>query len=379
MEQIDIEIIGRVQGVNYRSTIEKIANGLKLKGFVENREENLVHVRAQGYRDNLEELLKWCQRGSMFSKVQAMSFKFTTAIDKFDKFTIKNTDGIIRDKLNGIKSLGKRVKNKIIGDSEITKIPNHIIIIPDGNRRWAREKNWHPWVGHMHIVKDRSRLINLFEEAKILGIKYVTFWAFSTENWGRDEKEIEVLLNMMRGFTGELLKEGRKRGIRFRHLGRKDRLPKDILEKFEKLERETESNTTLNVQFGVDYGGRDELVRAFNRMKEDEVNMISEEVITQYLDTSSEIPEADLIIRTGGEKRTSGIMMWQAHYAEFYFTNILFPDFDAEHLRMAVLDYSYRTRRFGGTSEDDLKNVDEDKLHEPDDEEFTKLSLLPNA
>jgi undecaprenyl diphosphate synthase len=364
--------------VNYRGAISKLAESLRIKGFVETIDEDTVKILAQGDRENLEELLKWAQRGTFFSKVDGMSFTFSKDYqDEYEKFKIITNEGFIKDKLNGLKNLGKRVKDEVIKRSDIKNVPKHIAIIPDGNRRWARQKGWKPWVGHVSIVKNRNKLMDLFEESMKLGIEYVTFWAFSTENWTRDQEELDVLFDMLRNYHNEFLSKSKKYGIKFLHIGRTDRLPDDIVEKILILEKETKDFDNLTVQFGLDYGGRDELIRAFKKIskEEDEIGEIDERLIDKHLDTGkADVPDPDLIIRTGGNQRTSGIMIWQAHYAELYFTNVLFPDFDAEQLRLAVMDYSHRIRRFGGDNKKDFENVD-DNLVEPDDNELNDLAF----
>ncbi len=375
MEQIEIEISGRVQGVYYKSTVAKIATNLNLKGYIEDKEADVVYLVAQGSHDNVEELLRWTQKGSGISKVVGMSFKYSEPTEQFKKFEVREKNGFVKSKLRGVKNLGRRVKRRVVGPQELVSVPKHVAIIPDGNRRWAREKNWHPWVGHLQITKDKNKLMELFKESMRLGIEYVTFWGFSTENWKRDEKEVNVLMNMMRNFYNEFKKQAMDNNIRFRHIGRKDRFPVDIIEKIEDLESSTEDNDGLNIQFALDYGGRDEIVRAFQRMLADEVHNVDEDIVQEYLDTGMGIPDPDLIIRTGGEKRTSGMMIWQAHYAEMYFTNVLFPDFDADYLRMAVLDYSHRTRRFGGDNKKDFKEINLDELHEPEESELANYAL----
>jgi undecaprenyl diphosphate synthase len=380
MDQLEIEISGRVQGVNYRTSLEKMARNLRLKGFVKTRDENTIEVIAQGEKDSLEELLRWCQRGNMFSKITGMAFNFTEAeetSEKYKDFSIKTDNGLIKDKFEGIKNLGKRVSKKVIGKSDITNKPKHVVIIPDGNRRWAREKNWHPWVGHVAVTKNQDKLMELFKAAGKLGIEYLTFWAFSTENWKRDGKEVNVLFNLMRNFYTFFKAKAQVHKIKFRHIGRLDRLPDDIVDKLKDLEESTKKNTGLNIQFAMDYGGRDEIIRAMHKIIEDkvEVGRLDEKLITSYLDTGADIPDADMVIRTGGEKRTSGMMIWQAHYAEMYFTNVLFPDFDAEQLEMAVLDYSQRIRRFGGDNKKDLNTIDKDKLTDPEEKELSKLAF----
>ena len=166
----------------------------------------------------------------------------------------------------------------------------------------------------------------------------------------------------------EGLEEFEKEEIRFRHLGRKDRLSEDIVEGLETLEEKTKNLSKLNFQLCMDYGGRNEIVRAVNGMIKDGVQEVSEELFSKYLDTTN-LPDPDFVIRTSGEKRTSGIMPYQAAYAELYFTDVPFPEFGAEEFKRALLEYSGRVRRFGGTAGRDLKNINEDALVDPDKEE----------
>lgn len=370
IEQLDIEIIGRVQGVYYRTTLSSIAHSIGINGFVENLDNGSVHVLAQGTREKLEEFLSQTQRGSFVTKVQGLSFKFSKPKKEYSDFEVKMKEGFVKDKIESLKNLGKRV----IGDKDIVKVPNHIVIIPDGNRRWAREKSWHPWVGHLKAVKNKNRIMDIFHESARLGVKYVTLWGFSTENWSRDKEEVTMLFNLFRQGFPEFLKEFKKSGVRFRQIGRRDRIPDDVRKNIERMEKETEENSAFNVVFALDYGGRDELIRAIKKMSPEQIEQISEETISSLLDTA-DIPDPDLIIRTSGEKRTSGVMAWQGTYAELYFTNVLFPDFDAEQLRLAVFDYSYRTRRFGGTADEDLKNIDPKSLKTPDEKEMAALAI----
>ena len=234
-------------------------------------------------------------------------------------------------------------------------IPEHILMIPDGNRRWARERGLYASFGHYTSATD-ERIMELFLECKREGVKYLSFWGFSTENWKRDNKEIKSIFNLILKKIDNLKKEAHKHHIRFRHIGRKDRLPKNLMKKLNSLESETEDYQDLNVQLMLDYGGRDEIVRAVNKMLKSKVKKVNEETFSQYLD-SADIPDPDLIIRTSGEKRTSGAMPYQAAYAELYFTEDYFPEFGAEELKKAIKSFSSRIRRFGGTARQDLKKI----------------------
>lgn len=360
LPELKIEIYGRVQGVAFRDVVTRYAQSLSLTGYVKNNEDGSVVIIAQGEPHRLDEFLSWVQKGYIPMKIRAMRYEWSTASTVYTGFSIKREGSFIKDQLKGVKNLG----TELFRLKKPEKIPQHVVIIADGNRRWARQRGWHPWIGHRKAI-EYSRIKAIFDEAKKIGIKYFSVWFFSTENWDRDPKEIEVLFGLFRIMIVKWREQFLQEEIRFRHFGRKDRLPADIIETMEKLEKETEKFTKFNIQLCLDYGGKDDLVRAFRKMLEAGVKDIEEATISQYLDTH-EIPDPDLIIRTSGEQRTSGIMVYQAAYAELYFTNVCFPDFDANELYRAVLDYSGRVRRFGGTALEDTKNIDVSKLIDPD-------------
>jgi undecaprenyl diphosphate synthase len=186
----------------------------------------------------------------------------------------------------------------------------------------------------------------LLEEGKRLGLKYMSFWGFSTENWKRSKKEIDTLFDIILENLDFFRSEFEEGKIRFRVIGRRDRMPKRIVDELERLEKETESYDKMNVQLCLDYGGRDEIVRAVNKAVKDGKE-VDEESFKEFLD-SKDIPDADLIIRTSGEKRLSGLMAYQGTYAELYFVDIHFPDFGSEELKKAVEEFSKRKRTFGG-------------------------------
>lgn len=215
------------------------------------------------------------------------------------------------------------------------KIPVHVGIIMDGNRRWAKKRGLPPVAGHVQAVD--TTVEELIEKAGELGIKYLTMWAFSTENWNRDRAEVSALMNLFR--KALLDKVGRfiKKGARLRIIGDKSKFPSDIQEGMEKAVKESESNNKITVAFALNYGGRDEIKRAVVKGGVD---------FEKYLDTVG-IPDPDLIIRTAGEQRLSGFLMWQSAYSEFYFTETLFPDFTPEKFEKAIEDYQGRQRRFG--------------------------------
>lgn len=224
-----------------------------------------------------------------------------------------------------------------------TTIPTHIAIIPDGNRRWAKSKGLPPQAGHKKGVEIIESLVRTTRD---LGIKYLTGWAFSTENWKREQKENDNLFNLLRIFTKRYKKFVEKEKIRFIHLGRKDRLPKDIIKIINEMEESTKSFTRFTTAIGLDYGGHDELLRTIEKLKSQNLEFTKEN-IEKNLDTAL-LPKPDLIIRTSGEQRLSGFMSWQCAYAEFYFAKVHFPDFGPEELKNAVKNYMLRNRTFGG-------------------------------
>lgn len=230
-------------------------------------------------------------------------------------------------------------------DENMKNTALHVAIIPDGNRRWATNKGLSPILGHK---KGAENFEVLCDTAKELGVKCITLWGFSTENWKRTEDEVDNVFALAR----ELIKRYRKKcldeKIRLVHLGRKDRFPPDLTKMITDLEEETKDFNSFIMGMAADYGGHDELIRAINTIRDKGLEL-NDENIEKYLDTH-DMPQIDLIIRTGGEVRLSGFMSWQAAYAELYFSDILFPDFGPEELKKALESYSKRDRRYGGNS-----------------------------
>lgn len=226
-------------------------------------------------------------------------------------------------------------------------IPQHVVIIPDGNRRWAEKQGLIKLAGHAK-AGEYENLKKLFVAARDLGVKYVTLWGFSTENWKRSRKEVDALFEVMSKGINSFLKYDSSEKIRFMHLGRKNRIPRDLKAKLSELENSTRKHKDFTVVLAIDYGGRDELLRALEKVREETSHLgeLNEEQFSDFLDTRF-IPDPDLIIRTGGEKRLSGFMPWQSTYSELYFTETFFPDFDSKELTKAVEEFSERQRRFG--------------------------------
>lgn len=228
-------------------------------------------------------------------------------------------------------------------------IPKHIAIILDGNGRWAKKKGMPRNYGH---VQGSKNVEHICEEAYKLGVKYLTVYAFSTENWKRPQDEVDALMNLLRNYMKTCLKTAEKNRMRVRVLGDKTALDQDIQRRIEELEEATKNNDGLNFQIALNYGSRDEMLRAMKLMSEDvkagklDIKDINESLFESYLDTHG-IPDPDLMIRTSGEQRLSNYLLWQLAYSEFYFTDVLWPDFSKEELVKAIEYYNGRERRFG--------------------------------
>ena len=232
-------------------------------------------------------------------------------------------------------------------------IPQHIAIILDGNGRWAKKKGMPRKYGHTQGSKNVERIC---EDAYKMGVKYLTVYAFSTENWKRPKEEVDALMNLLRNYMRTCLKTAEKNRMRVRVLGDKTALDDDIRKRIAELEEATKNNDGLNFQIALNYGSRDEMVRAMRKMCMDvkegklEAEQIDETLFETYLDTH-DIPDPDLMIRTSGEQRLSNYLLWQLAYSEFYFTDVLWPDFTKEDLAKAIEYYNGRDRRFGGVKE----------------------------
>lgn len=218
----------------------------------------------------------------------------------------------------------------------------HIAIIPDGNRRWAKARGLMPWEGHRKAVENFRSITEFCR--KDPRIAALTVWCFSTENWKRDQKEIAMLMELLEKYLRKESKTFLEERTRFVHAGRKDRLPKSLVKLIEEVEDMTAHLNEFTLQLAVDYGGKDELLRAMERTKGQPVD---EEHLREGLD-HPDVPDIDLIIRTSGEIRTSNFFLWQSAYAEWVFLEKHFPDFGAEDVEAALTEFDRRTRRFGG-------------------------------
>lgn len=233
-------------------------------------------------------------------------------------------------------------------------VPQHIAIILDGNGRWAKAKGMPRNYGHTQGSKNVEKICEI---AYKMGVKYLTVYAFSTENWNRPKSEVDALMTLLRNYMKTCLKTAEKNRMKVRVIGDKSRLDEDIRTRIEELEEASRNNDGLNFQIAINYGSRDEMIRAMKKMvKECEDGKLTSEEITEekfesYLDTH-DIPDPDLLIRTSGEQRLSNYLLWQLAYTEFYFTDIPWPDFTKEELEKAIEQYNSRDRRYGGIKEE---------------------------
>ncbi|MCQ4673338.1 isoprenyl transferase [Lactonifactor longoviformis] len=233
-------------------------------------------------------------------------------------------------------------------------IPNHVAIILDGNGRWAKSKGMPRNYGHVKGCENLEKICGI---AKDLGIKYLTVYAFSTENWKRSKEEVDGLMKLFRNYTKKCIKIAKKNKMRVRILGEPSAFDEDLQESIRELEEFSRDYDELHFQLALNYGSRDEIARAVKKMMRDqeagklEWETVTEDTISNYLDTAG-LPEPDLMIRTSGEERLSNFLLWQLAYTEFYFTPVPWPDFGRDELIQAIEKYNSRDRRYGGVKEE---------------------------
>ena len=224
------------------------------------------------------------------------------------------------------------------------KFPSHVAIIMDGNGRWATKRHFSRLVGHQKGVDAVKRTI---DAAISLGIKILTFFAFSTENWKRDKQEVDGIFDIVRKYLTDYLPDLKHRNIKLSVMGDITKLPADLCEQIKKALEETVNATGLIVNIAVNYGAKDEIVRAVNLLIQENVKVVTADDIASKL-YSAHLPDPDLIIRTSGEQRLSNFMLYQSAYAELYFCKVFWPSFNIRHLKKALKNYSRRDRRYGG-------------------------------
>lgn len=233
------------------------------------------------------------------------------------------------------------------------ELPKHVGVIMDGNGRWAKQRGLKRYEGHREGAKTFRRIA---EYASEIGIRYITFYAFSSENWKRPQEEVNAILQLLREYLDEAesrQKENEEKGIRIRFVGDISKFPEDIKDKINEAHRLSEDKTRCTVSIAINYGGRQEIIKAVKDIAakvqkgEMSIDEIDEAAVDSCLYTAG-MPDADLIIRPSGEIRLSNFLTWQSVYAEFYYTSVLWPDFTTEDFDKALLDFAKRGRRFGG-------------------------------
>lgn len=227
-------------------------------------------------------------------------------------------------------------------------IPAHIAIIMDGNGRWAKKRGLSRSIGHREGSRTLKRIV---EACYQLGVRYLTVYAFSTENWSRPKEEVDELMKLLLEYLRNAERELKGKNVRIRVIGEKRRLPQEIIQEIDRVENNTKNIKGLDFIIALNYGGRQEIIEAVSRLVEDfkegSISEINEDIIAQRLYTNG-IPDPDLLIRTSGEIRISNFLIWQLSYSELYFCDVLWPDFSEKHLKEAILSYQNRQRRFGG-------------------------------
>ncbi len=227
------------------------------------------------------------------------------------------------------------------------KIPAHICIIMDGNGRWAKKRGLPRIMGHNQGVKAVRKIV---KHCGKIGVKYLTLYTFSTENWQRPEKEVNELMKMLKNLAVKEKEELKKNNVRVKVIGRLNLLPEEVRDNLFTLVKETEDRTGLTLILAISYGGRQEIIDGIKKFIKSGEKDIDEEKFRNFL-YAPEIPDPDLLIRTGGEKRISNFLLWQIAYSELYFTDTLWPDFNEKELEKAIEDYRNRERRFGRVKE----------------------------
>lgn len=234
--------------------------------------------------------------------------------------------------------------------TELAQVPRHLAIIMDGNGRWAKARGLPRLAGHRAGTENLRPILRACAE---FGVEILTVWAFSTENWRRPEAEVKGLLRILQEMIRREVRELHKEGVQVRHLGHVDRLPARLQKQVRDAVELTKNNTRIVFNVAFDYGGRDEIVHAVQQIIHDGIpaDQVDEALLSRYMYTAGQ-PDPDLIIRTSGEMRTSGFMLWQSAYAEYYVTPTFWPDFDRGELCQALAAYGQRDRRFGGIKDD---------------------------
>jgi undecaprenyl diphosphate synthase len=335
----------------FRQSVKNFADELGIKGFAENLDDGSVYVMATGSEEHLKQIISFASVGPQLSNVENISISWENKAKDFPDFKIvREKENIVSDQILAFSNFARKVfgiKKRDSQSLDDITWPQHVAIIPDGNRRWARERNLPTLRGHREGIENRFfELCRYFYSSPL---KVLTLWCFSTENWDRSQDEVTYLMDLFLEIIEKFEPEFLENKISFRHIGRRDRLGPKIMKKIEELEEKTKDFNNKTITLAMDYGGRDEIHRAVEKIVQVKGNNFKvgdlTELLPNYLDTQG-LPDPDLIIRTS-EQRLSGFMSYQSTYSELYFTDKYFPDFNVEEFKKAILEFSSRKRRFG--------------------------------
>lgn len=340
-----IKIYWRVQWILFRKLVKQYCDKHKIWWQIENHKQ--WHCEAILYCDlkNITNFKLWLRSNPSLSIIHTIILKEINQNTKtYIQFKIYKTSNFILDKLIAFKNLLNYFLKRNINLNHIRQIPNHLIIIPDWNRRRAR-KRWLEWLEWHKIAINNNRIEDLYHAATQLWVKHVSLWGFSTENWKRSKKEVDSLMHIFNQIADELKITCKKNNIWFHHIWRKTKLPKELIKKFDKLEKDTIKFTKTSINLFIDYGWREEIISTINSILKEKINQISEKDFSKHLYTKL-LPDPDIIIRTSNEKRLSGMVPFQWIYSELFFIKKDFPAFKSKDLKKIIYKFGKRKRRF---------------------------------
>lgn len=343
-----IKIYWRVQWIWFRKLVKQYCNKHKILWQIKNHSK--WHCQTILYCDDndITNFKLWLRTNPSLSIINNIIEKENKIknIKINSQFTIYKKHNFILDKLIAFKNLLNYFCKRNINLNHIRQIPNHIIIIPDWNRRRARKK-WLEGIQWHNIAINNNRIEKLYNAATQLWVKHISLWGFSTENWKRSKKEVDSLMNIFNQIADELKITCIKNKIWFHHIGRKTKLPKELIKKFNELEKATSKFINTSINLFIDYGWREEIIHTINNILKEKINKISEKDFSTHLYTKA-LPDPDIIIRTSNEKRLSGIVPFQGIYSELFFIKKNFPAFKWNDLKKIIYKFGKRKRRFWG-------------------------------
>lgn len=326
----EITIKGKVQGVYFRKNTKKKADELKITGYVRNEKDGAVFVHAEGTQSKLLNFIKWCSIGEGKAEVEEIKCSWIKPTGVYSSFEVINP---IESAVNILSNIILTSTHQIPKD---TIIPKHLAIIPLGTRRWARNRNIDVLKGYTVAAQAINDLLECLPSANI---KYLTILALSQDIWKLPTKEIEAVLNDLDIWIKELKPTLQKNQIRFSTIGRTNRLPKSIRQNIETLEKHTKNNKKLIFTFGIDYSGRDEILRTYNKAIQKDLPSMDDKSFVQFCDTAN-IPDPDILVVTGGRRSVNDFLLWQINRTHIHFTSKDFPDFTCDDLKEIVIEYS---------------------------------------